>query len=355
MAQHPLGHDILQKALDAYHSCSKNASAASDTLGIPRGTFNHRLKLAQAANLVPFGSSKEFSFPDLPSDTPDIDHILARREKIWKHKSAAAEARKLIPVTIRTGGPIGLAVFGDPHLDNPGCNFPLLRKHTKLIQDTDGLFAGSVGDIQDGWIGRLRGLWAQQGITAAEARELVKWWMRELHDKLIFLVEGNHDAWTNDISGMGAIDWIAGQQGALAEPDGVRLEIRLPGQATYTINCRHDFTGRSMYNKAHGVTKAAMFGWRDDILLAGHTHEFGYNPVKDPMTGKVSHPVRLASYKHVDNYARERGLPDENVSECCVFILDPEEPDQRHRVTVFFNPEQGARYLTMLRRERRRK
>jgi hypothetical protein len=285
----------------------------------------------------------------LPDEVAPIEEIRERRRRIFKRKDAAVQARKLVHIKINVDGPIAIAVFGDIHIDNPGCNFPLLEEHTALVKRTDGMFAACVGDLQDAWVGRLARLWANQGVTAREAWKLVHWWLDELADKLLWVTEGNHDTWAFGVNSVSLVDWIVSKNGGVTDTDALRLSMDLPGGHSIVVNCRHDFRGKSQYNAAHGMTKAALMGWRDDVLVAGHTHQFGYNPVKDPMTGRVSHPVRVASYKVHDEYAKERGLPDENITECFVIMCDPAEEDERHRVWIEFNPFRAARILKHLR------
>lgn len=294
----------------------------------------------------------QFAAPDLPSEVAPIGELRERRRGESRRRISAFDARRLIEVQIHTAGPIGLLVAGDLHLDDPGTNWDLVERHVQLVLETEGLFAGQVGDIQNAWIGRLARLYGNQGTTAREAWALCEWWINTLAAKLIFISAGNHDAWAQNVNSLDPIDWITSQHETVyGRQNGARIGLRLPDGELIVINCRHDFSGRSQFNPAHGVTRAAMFGHRDDILLAGHTHAFGYNPIKDPATGRVSHPIRLASYKQIDDYAMEKGFPDSNVTEAVVIIYDPLVSDQRHRIHVDFNPERGARMLTMLRRE----
>ena len=102
-----------------------------------------------------------------------------------------------------------------------------------------------------------------------------------------------------------------------------------------------------MWNTAHGISKAVQMGWRDHILTAGHTHVSGYQVLKDPATGLVSHALRIASYKEMDRYAEEKGLPDQNIFKCPVTIIDPAYDDDDCRlVTTIFEPNEAAEYLT---------
>jgi hypothetical protein len=157
MPAKPLTRAVLQECLDAYDACNGNLVAAARYLGIPRATMEHRLRVAR---LKKHDEQPSFESPELPDEDLPIADILDRRHRIWKQRHKAHEARKLIPIKINIPGPIGIAVFGDIHIDNPGSNLPLLIQHTELVRNTEGLFAGAVGDLQDGWVGRLARLWS---------------------------------------------------------------------------------------------------------------------------------------------------------------------------------------------------
>jgi hypothetical protein len=135
-------------------------------------------------------------------------------------------------------GPIGIAHFGDPHVDDDGTNLPLLEAHLKIVNKTEGLFAGNVGDYTNNWIGRLARLWAQQSTSAKDAWQLCEWLIGACD--WLYLIGGNHDAWSGDGD---PLDWITSQAGALYEPHGARLGLELPAKRTIRINARHDFKG----------------------------------------------------------------------------------------------------------------
>ena len=283
------------------------------------------------------------------SDLPSYRDLIEQRRKQTGRRLIADKAHELIEIALHTTGPFGIAMVGDPHIDNPGCNLDLLLAHTACIAKTDGLFAICVGDLQDNWIGRLARLWATQGISAAESQVLVDGWLESFHGKLIALCLGNHDAWTQSMSGLNPTDWIRAR-GTVQEAHGVRLRITADDGQVVTINMRHDFPGRSQYNPAHGPNKSLLFGCRDDVAVAGHTHEFGIGVRLNPETRTPMHAVRLGSYKHSDDYAKALGLLDNNVSECCVLMVDPAETDPRHRTWIETNPFRAAKVLRMLRR-----
>lgn len=314
-----------------------NVLKAAKASGIPRPTLQARLYTAQHV--------KPFEHDPLPSEHLTADELVTKRKAQYAKKHAAADARKLIPIRITIDGPIGIAHFGDPHVDDDGTNIALLEQHVAIVNRTPGLFAGNVGDYRNNWIGRLARLYGEQSLGAAEALLLVEWLIKGTD--WLYLVGGNHDAWS------GADDplrWIAQQTTALHEPHAARLELQFPNRRRVRINARHDFKGHSMWNTAHGPAKAVQLGWRDHILTCGHLHTSGYQVLKDPACGLISHAIRVASYKLHDRYAVEKGLPDQNIFVCPVTIIDPRFADDDPRlVTTIFDPETAADFLTFLR------
>lgn len=283
----------------------------------------------------------EFEVQKLPSSLPTAEELLARRRAEFSRVDAAKQARKLIDVRVNLDGPIGIAHLGDPHCDDAGTNIGLLEEHVKLIKRTEGMLAANIGDQQNLWVGRLGRLYAEQSTSAAESWVLTEWLIRSL--RWIYLIGGNHDLW----AGAGdPLKWIMEQGSSVHEPHGARLNLKFPNARQVRINARHDFKGHSMWNNTHGIAKAAQMGWRDNILIAGHLHISGYNILKDPASGLISHAIRVASYKTHDRYADQLGLNDSNISECVVTIIDPYAEKERQLVTVFMDPSDAAEFLT---------
>jgi len=277
-----------------------------------------------------------------------IDEVIADRKRRFALKRRHEEARKLITVKVRDELPVGILHFGDPHLDDDGTDLQLLEEHALLVRNTPGLWGANLGDTTNGWIGRLARLYASQTTTAAEAWRLAEWFIRDLvGPKWLYIVAGNHDLW----AGAGdPLIWISQQVAAAYQDTEIRIALRFPDMREVRVNCRHDFAGHSQYNPAHGPMKAALFGTRDHILIAGHKHESAYGVLKDPDSGITMHAIRCASYKIYDRYAREKGLRDQNLSPCAVTVINPRlPPEHPDLVKVFWDPVEGAAYLTWLR------
>jgi hypothetical protein len=283
-----------------------------------------------------------------PSSLP-IEELVADRKRRFEVKRRHEEARRLIPVTIKSAEPIGILHFGDPHVDDDGCDIALLESHARLVRETPGLYGANVGDTTNNWVGRLAKLYAEQSTSAADGWRLAEWFVGEVRD-WIYMVGGNHDLW----SGAGdPMRWIAGQVGAFYQDSEVRIALRFPGQREVRVNCRHDFAGRSQWNPAHGPMKAAQLGVRDHLLVAGHKHESAYGLVKDPQAGIVCHCVLVASYKVYDRYQRERGFRDQALGPAALTVIDPRlSPTHPDLVHVFWDPQEGAEFLAWKRRRR---
>jgi transposase-like protein len=352
MAHPHLSPAVLLATVEAIREHGGSLSAAARALGIPRGTMHSRMMQAQRAGLMDrpaFTPDKHnvpvaqaFTAPDLPTELPSADELLARRRKQFARKADAKESRHLIPVQVHIDGPVGIAVPGDPHLDDDGTDIALVEQHVKLFQTVEALFAIGIGDNHNNWIGRLARLYGQQGLSAAEGLILVEWYVRAV--PWLAMLGGNHDLW----SGAGdPTQWMARQARVLYEAHGARIGLQFPNGREIRINARHDFSGKSQWNTAHGPAKAVQMGWRDHILTCGHMHTSGYQILKDPATGLVSHAIRVASYKTFDRYADEKGLPDQAIFVCPVTIIDPRFPETDTRFVTFIpDVEEAAEYLT---------
>ena len=275
-----------------------------------------------------------------------VEELIAERVRKYDLKKTNNEYRRLINIKIKIDGPIAIAHFGDPHVDDDGTDLSQLFRDADTVNKTEGMFAGNVGDLQNNWVGRLTHLWSAQSTSAKEAWKLTEYFVNSV--PWLYLIAGNHDCW----SGNGdPLEWIMRGHGGVFEYHGARINLIFPNKRKVRINSRHNFKGHSMWNTAHGVARAVQTGWRDHILTCGHTHVSGYQVLKDPSSGLVSHAIRCGSYKIFDRYAEEKGLPDQNVFNCPVTIIDPSYADDDNRlITTIFDPQEGAEYLTWKRK-----
>lgn len=285
----------------------------------------------------------------MPSGDVPIDRLIEMRRETFVLKHRAAEARRLVQVRVNIDGPIGVTWFGDPHLDDDGCNWPKLEADIKAVRSAQAMFAGNIGDSNNNWVGRLARLWEYQSTTGEQAWRLVEWFVREL-PWLVFL-GGNHGAW----SGSGdPLKWMLANSPAITDDMEARFELVFQSGVRSRVFARHDFPGHSQWNVTHGMAKAAtLAGYDDSLLVAGHKHTTGYQVVMNPNTGVISHCVRAAGYKAVDKYARDSFFSNHCFAESVVTVFNPQfHPNDRRHLHVFFDVDEGAQYLGWLRSQK---
>lgn len=292
-------------------------------------------------------SDSDFDVPEIPDGEITTEELLDRRKREFAAVDAHEKMTSLVPVKINIDGPIAICHLGDPHLDDRGTDIARIERDLAVIRKTDGMYAANVGDVTNNWVGRLQRLYAEQTTTAAEAWKLAEWFFDSA--QWLYAVKGNHDVW----SGAGdPLNWILrGRVGVhLTRPGGVRIALRFRNGREVRVNARHDFRGHSQWNPVHAITKAAKMGWRDHILVAGHTHENGYGFAVCPKTKLVSHCFRIASYKIYDRFAHEKGFDNTAISPYVVTIIDPDANNETAMITHYWDLEFAADILQFLRR-----
>lgn len=319
------------------------ALAKARGLDVPAASGDHRKAIA------PTRPQAAVEFPVLPDGKVDIDELIARRRAAYARRTEFAEARKLVQVRVKSDDPIAVCMLGDPHVDDDGTDLGRLQDDIGIIRRTPGMFAACIGDLQNNWVGRLARLYAHQETTASQAWQLVEWFIHELRDDWLFMVQGNHDHW----SGSGdPLRWIQRQADVKLTGDHtVRVALRFAGGAEVRIAARHDWPGNSMWNPSHGQLRAASLTHHDHVIVSGHKHTGGYQLVRVPASGLLAHCVQLGSYKVHDDYADALGMPPRMIAPSCTAIIDP-MAGELGRVRIEHDLEAAADYLTWLRARR---
>jgi len=349
MVQRSISKNEEQRTLDAMRrnvapfESGYNITRIAEELGLARSTVQSRVKkLTEKLSQ----NAARFEVSPLTQRARSLEELKVARREESARVIQADDERDLIPVNVRIDGPFGLLILGDPHLDDPGCDFALLERHVEIAQNHPFVLAGSIGDHANNWVGRLAKLYADQTVTARESWTLVEWLITSV--KWLFIVGGNHDLW----AGSGdPIQWFSKQTASLYEPHGVRLELQHPCGAKTRIHARHDFPGHSIYNSLHGPKREMLLGYRDHILIAGHKHIGGHESTMTP-DGICCTLVRVAGYKKADSYAFQLGLKKMPMHPAALIIIDPSQPDgSPARVHCAPTVEIGVKLLDIARAE----
>lgn len=342
MGMRPVSERELKRVADAYKDADYRPTAAARAIKMNRTTFQSRLEMARAANLVAEPQEQpEVTFPDLPSSELPADKLIEQACARFEEHKTARDARRWMEIKINTNKPIALSFVGDPHIDNNGCNWPLLRRDIGIFENTPGLYAVNIGDLTDNWVGRLVRLYADQEMSKKQAWKLAKYFLRDARIKWLCHILGNHDAWNdgpylikaNAAPMVPVEDWQS------------RFQLVFPNGSRVRIHAAHDFPGSSIWNDMHGPKKASMLLEQADIYACGHKHQWASNEGENAQRNFVYWLIRARGYKFIDGYADQLGYSPQNYGATITAVIDPAETGPR-RIRCFPDLEEAAEFLT---------
>jgi len=320
------------KIYNSYGSSSKMSKDVDKSAG-------HLRRLKRKAEEILENHIDEIIPPDIPSDKIDTQTLVDRICESYKRKEKKQKALDWMEFTVNTDKPIGLVFVGDPHIDNPGTDWPQLR-HDAKVCDQDGIHAINMGDLRDNWPGRMKGLYEKHEVSGDQSWQLVEWFYAQSGFRWLVSIMGNHDLWQNRKllkecakHYCPVTDWRA------------RFQLVFKNGFKFAVDAAHDHKGHSQYNTVHGNKKTALWdGQQADLYVSGHKHNYGY--ADEYANGRKMSFLRVAGYKRIDDYARTLGHePEWQDPASVMIIIDPKTGQTwKHE-----NLKQGAEFLKHLR------
>lgn len=314
--------------------------------------FGNYKKFLEAADLVRGetkvpGPSGIISPPVLDDDI-STEEIVQSMVKRFSKRHEAHQAKKWMEFKVESNEPIGIMWFGDPHVDDDGCNWPLLKQHIDLCKNTPGMYGANIGDTHNNWVGRLTAQYANQETSRSTAWKLIEWFFKDSGVKWLLILLGNHDAWNFGSESMGQItkhlcrmaDWRA------------QFKLTFPNGREALIDAAHDHTGHSQWNSLHGQQKASLMGGTAHLYIAGHKHNWALAQNECPHTHRIYWLARARGYKHIDHYGENLGFGSQKQGSSIVTVIDPNASDV-NMVRCFADPKEGADYLNYLRSKKK--
>lgn len=283
----------------------------------------------------------EFAEPDI-----EVDDIIDTMCKRFERRQTNHKQKQWFPIKVNHKKAIGLAMIGDPHVDDDGCNWPLLKHHCELLDKTEGLYAVNIGDSENAWAGRLQKLYAEQETSRTTAHRLSEWFLNDSGIDWICWLMGNHDLWTElpeifrakNVKRIPMEDWQA------------RFRLVFPNGRECRIWAAHNFKGHSQWNSVHGMQKAAHMKDFAHIYAAGHTHNWACHQEEHGHSNEVYWLVRSRGYKFIDQYAEILGHFPQQEGASITCIIDPNAKSAAGFVTAFADMDLAVDYLNFLRR-----
>jgi hypothetical protein len=341
-----LTDDDCREALAAVATFG-SIKAAAEATGVSRSTLTGRVQTAKQRSLEPVKS--EIVFPEFPSEDLPMDQILDMMEKRSQLRQASYDAHTWFPVKVNDHRPIGILWFGDPHLDDNGCDMGLIRHHARLCEATDGLYGANIGDTTNNWAGSLARLYASQDTSVGTARRLASWFMLDSGIKWLLWLIGNHDQWGDGAEILALMAAKHQTQKIVCHDWEARFTLNFPNGAVIRINAAHNFSGNSMWNPLHGAVKQARFGGDVDLLVCGHLHTWATSQWEMADKGISPTMIRVKGYKTNDSYARKLGLYEQKEGAAILTIINPQAMTQAGRVIAYADVDSGVDYLKWLR------
>lgn len=348
MGTPPTSEAELRDALAILAQHNGNLTHAAAAAGMSRGGFTDRVRKAEAMQHK-FAKDDAVEFPALFDGDEPIEEVIDRMSRNFERAKKAQDARQWFPIKLKDNKPIGILFVGDPHVDDNGCNWPVLREHARISRETPGLYAVNIGDAANDWGGRLIKKYADQDTSVHTARRLVEWLLLDSGFSWIAWLHGNHQHMGNTSSLHQEMNKRHGTRSVPMLDWEARFVVQFPNGEEFRINAAHDFPGNSMWNPIHGPVKATKFGDRIDIAVCGHKHNWAVSQWENPEQGTSPLMIRARGYKHLDDYARRIGKYEQDEGQSILVVLDPGASTKAGRMTSFVDIERGAKYLSLIR------
>lgn len=344
--QHDIDPDRDAEIMAVLAQAGSQAKAAKQ-IGCSRTAIQRAIK-REAKRMAELAAPDVPLATELPASDVPIEDVIALQARRFTQRLEHHRAKRWREFRVPVDGAYALMFFGDPHVDDNGCNWPLLQAHCDLAANTEAVYAINIGDSTNNWTGRLARLWAEQDTSSSTARKMAKWLLSDSGVPWFLWLHGNHDLWDGPVGAgwfeanrphfVAMEDWQA--KVTLASPNGHKLRIW----------AAHNFKGNSIWNNMHGLERAAQMQDWAHLYVAGHHHDTGLRQGENPHRGFCYWLARARGYKYMDHFAELHGFGEHQFGASVMAVIDP-TADKPNAVQCFLDPFEGAEFLKWKRRQ----
>lgn len=222
-------------------------------LELKRATFQNYIKRARERGMLKGFIASDIELPDFPIDDIPIEQVIDQMASRFEVRRASYDAHTWFPVGLRDNKPIGLLMVGDPHLDDNGANWPLLREHARICSETDGIYGVNIGDSTNCWGGRLIRKYADQDTSLKTARRLVEWFLLESGIRWLLWLYGNHEQMGDGSALLAQMAKRFKTTSMVMHDWEARFSLNFPNGTAIRIYAAHDLPGNSMWKDRKSV------------------------------------------------------------------------------------------------------
>ena len=282
-------------------------------------------------------------------DVEHYDEEVLSPEELWQ-RAEEENSKRIERAQLRSQfavefdkGPIGVTFISDQHI-SPGnvVDLQRMREDAVLVRDTPNMYAILGGDGVDNHIMIPTAMLAARS-QPEEQWQLYNHYLSIFAEKIITMISGNHDAWTNERAGVDMVRWIAEKQRLCYAPHEAWVDIAV-GDQKYAVAIRHKYRFNSSTNLCHTVKQWWRMGAKPfDIGCVCHHHEAAIEPFT--AHGQQRWACRPGSYQIMSDYSIKGGW-NSSTPACPTFILFP----VIRRIVGFQDVRDGAAFLQSCRK-----
>ena len=236
--------------------------------------------------------------------------------------------------------PVGICFVSDQHIS--GSNSVCLRKmreDAELIAEAPGLYACIGGDGVDNHVKHRSALLAARS-TPGDQWLLYEYYLGQFAHKIIAMISGNHDAWTQGFAGLDMVNWIAKKNRICYAPAEAHLDVTVGGYK-YLVSFRHQYRMNSSFNETHAVKQWLRHGDTPfDVGCVCHHH----TPAIEEGLVMGEHRIfcRPGSYQITSSHSRQYGY-NLTTPTCPTVVFYPGE----RKLIGFYSVRAAAKWLKM--------
>jgi len=312
------------------HGSIRKAAEAS---GIDRRTIQRKLNGDNRTD------SRPYEVAALPEGDIPIEDIISAKERQFEAVQARKKAEMWRETSIKIKGPVGILWFGDPHLDDNGCNIKLVKRDLAIARSSPAILAANLGDTLNNWVGGLQKLYAHQDMGESRAMRMARWFTESAPWWL--WIYGNHCLWPTANTNL--MKHFASEASGITQDWQARVQLNFPNGRKSKIHAAHNFPGHSQYNKLHGPMKKAGKS-PADLLICGDKHCWALQQDEDAESGHVQWFARARGYKFIDSYGEQLGYDSQQYGAAIMSVYDPGNSGPGF-LQCFADATEGAEFL----------
>jgi len=273
-------------------------------------------------------------------------HLVAEQQPILQ-KAIGINRRPTIPID--ESGWFGIVFWSDQHIGNIWTQTLTILKEAEIIETTPGLYCAHGGDMTDGAIPASphSGIKSEQIVPPFMQRECAIRVAKQIANKLILVIQGCHERWTNDAADYDFMAQAAKETDTVYAGGGTKFYLECTGGAKYCGVYHHKATGYSQFNGCHPCVRRALFHEQEaDIIAVAHEHITAQSI--EVIGERLRYMMRTGARKNFDKFASTLGN-DAKRDNLEVPVVLVHGSDQTKQGQIILGIEMAAQVLGALR------